>query len=70
MWSNEGVLTLIEDLQSNACLWDVPCADYKNRNKKGDAIDFLATKYEISSTEAEKKSEISKVSFEDSIKEL
>jgi hypothetical protein len=41
MWSNERVLTSIEDLQSSACLWDVHCTDYKNRNKKGDVIDFL-----------------------------
>jgi hypothetical protein len=43
MWSNERVLTVIEDLQSNdACLWNVHCADYKNRNNKGNAIDFIA----------------------------
>jgi hypothetical protein len=44
VWSNERVLTFIENLQSSACLWDVHCADYKNRNKKGDAMDFLAKK--------------------------
>jgi ASC-1-like (ASCH) protein len=41
MWSNERVVTFIEDLESNARLWDVHCADYKNRNKKGDTIIFL-----------------------------
>jgi hypothetical protein len=41
MWSKERIATFIEDLQSNACLWDVHCADYKNCNKKGDAIIFL-----------------------------
>jgi hypothetical protein len=56
MWLNERVITFIEDLQSSACLWDVHCAKYKNRNKKGDAIDFLAKKYEISHIEVEKKS--------------
>ena len=41
MWSNERVRTSIEDLQCSACLWNVHCADYKNRNKKGGAIDFF-----------------------------
>jgi hypothetical protein len=44
MWSNERVLTFIEDLQPSACLWDAHCADNKNSNKKGDAIDFLTKK--------------------------
>jgi hypothetical protein len=34
--SKERVLNFTENLQSNACLGDVRCADYKNRNKKGD----------------------------------
>jgi hypothetical protein len=42
MWSNDRVLTVIEDLQSSARLWNENFADYKNRNKKGDAIDFIA----------------------------
>jgi hypothetical protein len=42
VWSNERVLPFTEDLQSTAGVWDVPCADYKNRVKKVDAIDFLA----------------------------
>jgi len=33
--SKERVFNFTEDVQSNACLWDVRCADYKNRNKKG-----------------------------------
>jgi hypothetical protein len=70
MWSKERVLTFIEDLQSNACLWDMNCPDYENRNKKGDAIDFLARKYKISTTEVKKKSTISEVSFGWSIKRL
>jgi hypothetical protein len=51
MRSNERVLAFIEDLQSNdACLWHVQCADNKNRNRKGDGIDFIA-KYEVSTAE-------------------
>jgi hypothetical protein len=55
MWLDESVLTFIEDLESSACLWDVQCADYKNRNKKGDAIDFLVKKYEIAISKLRKK---------------
>ena len=32
----------IEELLSCACLRNAHCADYKNLNKKGDAINFLA----------------------------
>jgi hypothetical protein len=42
MWLKERVLTFIENLQFSACIWAVHCAGYKNRNKKGDVIDFLA----------------------------
>jgi hypothetical protein len=43
VWSKERVLAFTEDLQSNdVCLWNVHCADYKIRNKKGDAVDFIA----------------------------
>jgi hypothetical protein len=55
MWLKARVLTSSDALQSSASLWDVHCADYKNRNKKGDTIDFLAKKYEISNIEVEKK---------------
>jgi hypothetical protein len=44
MWLHERVLAFTEDIQSSACVWDVRCADCKNRNKKGDATDFLAKK--------------------------
>jgi len=43
MRPNERFLLFIEDWQSNgACLCNVQCADYKNRNKEGDGIDFIA----------------------------
>jgi hypothetical protein len=70
VWSNERVVTFIKDLQSSACLWDMHYTDYKNCNKKCDAIDFLAKKYESSTTDIEKKSPISKVSFREGIKKL
>jgi len=46
-------LLLSRILQCRACLWNVHCADYKNRNQKGDAIDFLAKK--INTTEVWRK---------------
>lgn len=45
----------IEDLQCSACLWNVHCADCKNRNQKGDAIDFLAKKFEVIATKVGRK---------------
>lgn len=42
--SNESVRTFIEDLQGSAGLWNVHCADYKNRNRKGDRLIFLQKK--------------------------
>jgi hypothetical protein len=42
------------DLQSSACLWNTHCSGYKNRNKKGYAIDFLA-EIEVSTTVVERK---------------
>jgi hypothetical protein len=44
MWLNKRVLAFIGDLQSSGCIGGVHCAEYKNRNEKGDAIDFLAKK--------------------------
>lgn len=35
------MLTFVEDLQSHACLRDVHCAEYKNRNKKGDDVSLI-----------------------------
>jgi hypothetical protein len=80
---NERFHTFIEDSQSNACVWDVHCADYKNHNKDGDAIDFLAKKYEKGDAidflaknfnsallKLRKKSPISEVSSGESIKKL
>jgi len=54
MSSKERVFSFTEDLQSNACLWDVRCADYKNRNRKGDATDFMAKRCVINTAEVKK----------------
>jgi hypothetical protein len=44
MWSNEGVLTLIEDLQRGASLWDVHMQITKIIIQKGVETDVLANK--------------------------
>jgi hypothetical protein len=63
MWTNKRVLTFVENLQPHACLWDVQCAQYKNCNKKGDAINLIEKKkYGLCIIEVEKKSPTSKVS--------
>jgi hypothetical protein len=51
------VLTFVEDFQSHVGLLYVYSAEYKNLNKKGDAINLIAKKkiYELSITEVEKK---------------
>ena len=54
MFSVETMLKLIEDFQARLCLWDVASLDYKNRNKRQDAMHKLAIKYGISDPETEK----------------
>ena len=49
------VLQLTEDFQAMSCLWDVASMDYKNRNKRRDAMHELAIKYGVSDPEMEKK---------------
>jgi len=55
MLSVETTLKLIEDFQARSCLWDVASLDYKNRNKRRDAMQELAIKYGVSDSEMEKK---------------
>jgi hypothetical protein len=56
MFSVETTLKLIDDFQARSCLWDVASLDYKNRNKRRDAMHELALKYGVSDPEMEKKS--------------
>ena len=60
MQSNERVLTFTEDLQPNACLYEVHYTDYTNYSKK--VMRFSCEKYETSATDSEKTSRTSKVS--------
>jgi hypothetical protein len=60
MWSNGGVLTLIEDLQRGACLRNVHLQITKTIIQKGVASDVLAKKCKISVITFEKKSPLAK----------
>jgi hypothetical protein len=48
-------LQLIEDFEVMSCLWDVASMDYKNINKRRDAMHELAIKYGVSDLEMGKK---------------
>jgi hypothetical protein len=50
----ETTLKLIGNFQASSCLWDVASLDYKNRNKRRDAMHELTIKYGISDSEMEK----------------
>jgi len=56
MFSVETTLKLIEDFQARSCFWDVASLDYKNRNKRQDAMCELAIKYGVSEPKMEKNS--------------
>jgi hypothetical protein len=63
MWTSENTLKLIKDLHSLPCLWYVQSAEYKNRNKKVDAYDTLASKYSVTVMQVEKKIQALKTQF-------
>lgn len=61
MWSNEGVLTAIEELQRDACLWVVHLQITKTIIQKGIETAVLATtKFKINAIKFEKKSPLAK----------
>ena len=41
-WSSGRERIVMEGLQSSTCLWNAHCAEYKNRNTRVKAIDYLA----------------------------
>lgn len=55
MWTTEVTLKLIEDLQINNCLWDITHIQYRNRDKRGQALKSLSEKFDVSIVELEKK---------------
>lgn len=51
IWNQEKTLCVIEDFHSIRWLWKVKCVNYKNHNKKVDAYETLAKKYEVSAAD-------------------
>lgn len=70
MWSQRTTLALIEDLHGTPCLWDVQCAEYKNKTAKSDALEVLARKYQVTAVEMEKKIQALKNQFRREHKKL
>jgi hypothetical protein len=62
-WNQEATMKLIEELHSRPVLWDVTAAEYKNRNKKRDALQELAECFKLSLNEIEKKVKNLKTQF-------
>ncbi|CAG5033251.1 unnamed protein product [Parnassius apollo] len=54
-WDDSAVLLLIEKYQENELLWNPRHMDFKNRNKKNDAIRHIASVFNIASSEIERK---------------
>lgn len=54
-WTEEKVITLIDKYRENEVLWNVKLTDYRNKNKKNDAWERLATEMKCSRVEIEKK---------------
>jgi hypothetical protein len=54
MFYVETTLQLIEDFQAMSCLWDVASMDYKNGNKRRNAMHELAIQDGVSDPEMEK----------------
>ncbi|XP_045781400.1 uncharacterized protein LOC123878298 [Maniola jurtina] len=55
VWSNENILTLIEMYQNSQLLWDTSHRDYKNKIKKNDAWESIATTLDIPRKDVEGK---------------
>ncbi|CAG5052415.1 unnamed protein product [Parnassius apollo] len=54
-WDDRAVLLLIEKYQENELLWNPRHMDFKNRNKRNDAIRDVASVFNIASSEIERK---------------
>lgn len=54
-WDDSAVLLLIEKYQENEPLWNPRHMDFKNRNKRNDAIRDIASVFNIASSEIERK---------------
>lgn len=57
-WDDETVLLFIEKFHENDILWNPRNADYKNRNKRTDALNIIASVFDIDKGEVERKLKI------------
>lgn len=70
MWTSEQTMKFIDGLRSNPCLWDLTSLDYKNRNKKNDALATLGKEFGVDSHEVDKKIQSLKTQFRREHKKL
>ncbi len=54
-WSKEKTLELIQFYKERPVLWDCTLADYKNKNKRHDALTEIAIHFQVEKVEIEKK---------------
>lgn len=54
-WDDSAVLLLVDKYQENVLLWNPRHMDFKNRNKRSDAIREIASLFNIASSEIERK---------------
>ncbi len=54
-WSNELVFTLIEMYRNRPNLWDCKLKEYKDKNKRHDALMEIANHFKVEKSEIERK---------------
>jgi len=54
-WTNENSLKLIELYRDRPVLWDCRLSDYKNRNKRADALLEISVSFGVTKEEVERK---------------
>lgn len=54
-WTNEKVLQLIEVYREHPLLWDCHLSEYKNRNRRADALNEIALSFGVDKTEIDRK---------------
>lgn len=62
-WTQEKTIKLIEEFHSRPALWDVSVPEYKNRNKRRDALKEVSELLALDIGEVEKKIKNLKVQF-------
>lgn len=68
-WSDEQTISFIEMYRDRPVLWRSSDPEYKNRNKRHDALIEIAVSFGIEKQDVEKKLKIYKASLQESGKE-